>query len=229
MKQAFTLSFLLFYVLSLPAQNEGDQFFSAWSVHEIRFQFAQPDYWDSLTVNYALAERLCVLLADFSNAALDARIDSLADLIRTDVYADTLKFFSNANFELNLSQDINVPGTPGGSGIAGLKSFISARNASVAAQLTTFGCTVSGVQDQTTLETIGIFPNPASDLVQVKSEGAGIQTVTLWSAGGQRLAAWPGDNSPLLQISLRNFPSGIFYMSINTGDALHLQRLALLR
>ena len=36
------------------AQDPGDAFFAAWTVHEIRFQFSQPGYLDSLTANYTL-------------------------------------------------------------------------------------------------------------------------------------------------------------------------------
>ncbi len=38
----------------VSAQDPGDAFFAAWTVHEIRFQFSQPGYLDSLTANYTL-------------------------------------------------------------------------------------------------------------------------------------------------------------------------------
>lgn len=35
----------------LFAQQEGDLFFAEGAVHEIRFHFTQPGYWDSLIAN----------------------------------------------------------------------------------------------------------------------------------------------------------------------------------
>lgn len=71
---------------------------------------------------------------DFSNAKLDAKIDSLANAIRTDVYADTKKFYTNTQFEDNLTMDINVTGSPGLSTIMGLKPFITARRNALATE-----------------------------------------------------------------------------------------------
>ena len=39
---------------TLHAQTAGDAFFSDGIVHEIRFNFTQPGYWDSLKQNYTL-------------------------------------------------------------------------------------------------------------------------------------------------------------------------------
>ncbi|MCK4221561.1 MAG: CotH kinase family protein, partial [Dehalococcoidia bacterium] len=49
----------------------------------------------------------------FSADAVESRIDELADLIRPFVQKDELKFFSTADFERALSEDISVPGQPG--------------------------------------------------------------------------------------------------------------------
>jgi hypothetical protein len=63
------------------------------------------------------------LLSDFNSTYFTPVIDSLANVIRPSVYADTKKFFSNQQFETNLANNVmNYPG---------LKSFISARSASV--------------------------------------------------------------------------------------------------
>ena len=45
---------LLLFPAFARAQDPGDYLFSAWTVHEIRFQFSQPGFWDSLKVNYTL-------------------------------------------------------------------------------------------------------------------------------------------------------------------------------
>lgn len=66
---------------------------------------------------------------------INARIDELATLIRPFVKADNLKFYSNADFELGLSEDINVTGVPGGRTPIVLKAFITERTKSVKQQL----------------------------------------------------------------------------------------------
>ncbi len=47
----------------------------------------------------------------FDATTMQARIDELADLIRTDVYADGNKMYSNAEFEQNLYSDIRTEWT----------------------------------------------------------------------------------------------------------------------
>jgi spore coat protein CotH len=96
----------------------------------------------------------------FSLNGLSDRIDSLANLIRPSVYADPLKFFTNQQFEDNLNANINVPGTPGGSMIPGLKSFINNRRNSLAPQLSLF-CTLQSAEHFR--EDVTVFPNPVSD------------------------------------------------------------------
>ncbi|NUO82447.1 CotH kinase family protein, partial [candidate division KSB1 bacterium] len=76
---------------------------------------------------------LCQMSQDyFSTARLFPQIDSLANAIRPYVYADTRKQFTNAQFETNLTTDV---ATGLGSGAAGLKSFLTLREANLKAQL----------------------------------------------------------------------------------------------
>jgi hypothetical protein len=100
----------------------------------------------------------------FSLNGMSDRIDSLANLIRPSVYADPLKFFTNQQFEDNLNANINVPGTPGGSMIPGLKSFINNRRNSLAPQLSSF-CTLQSAEHFR--EDVTVFPNPVSDELNV--------------------------------------------------------------
>ncbi|QQS35351.1 MAG: CotH kinase family protein [Ignavibacteriales bacterium] len=55
MIKIYTVSFLLFISIfssQLFSQNAGDNVFSGTQVHSVRFQFNQPNYWDSLTYYY---------------------------------------------------------------------------------------------------------------------------------------------------------------------------------
>ena len=54
---------------------------------------------------------------------LNTRIDNLADMIRTAVYEDTLKMFTNDEFELNMEDDMSM----GNATIFGLKPFVETR------------------------------------------------------------------------------------------------------
>jgi spore coat protein CotH len=133
-----------------------------------------------------LADRLCELLPGFTNEKMDARIDSLADLLRPHVQADSKKFYSNTQFEQNLSQDLSTPGPQGSFEIAGLKSFIEARHAALMQQLTGLGCTETASKEWKEEAGITVFPNPAATAFFVKTTKARWE-LSLWNANGQRL------------------------------------------
>lgn len=98
-----------------------------------------------------LAYVLCDWLQDdFTNAALDPKIDSIANRIRPHVYTDTLKFYSNSDFDNNLAADVGAS--------FGLKSYISRRRTALMNQLgnlclTSFESAVSS-------EDIKFYPQP---------------------------------------------------------------------
>ena len=182
------------------------------------------------SLKQAYADHLCTLLADFSNEAFDSRIDSLADLIRPYVYADTLKFYSNAQFEQNISQDISTAGPAGGTTILGLKPFIAARRSALYQQLAGFGCAATETAEAASGDDlIRLLPNPATDRVVIESEGPALQTASLWSADGRRLADWRFDGQFSVELPLSDYPAGIFYLEIKSGSSVHLRRLSIVR
>ncbi len=77
---------------------------------------------------------------------LFARVDTLADLIRPAVYADTLKMYSDEDFEININEDLII----GYVTIFGIKSYITARRESIVSQLLELN-----IRDRTT----GLFIN----------------------------------------------------------------------
>ena len=83
----------------------------------------------------------------FRNDILNPQIDSIANLIRKDYFADPNKMFSNQNFDDNLETALNLTGIPGGGNIAGLKSFIKTRRESLLIQLSGLGCQL-GINDR---------------------------------------------------------------------------------
>lgn len=109
----------------------------------------------------------CYLMQNFTNAYMDPYIDSVANMIRTDVYADPNKFYTNQDFENNLTSDITVAGPQGGQTILGLKNFITARRSSLITQLSAFGCWLSSeeVSIADKQESLSVYPNPANSSI----------------------------------------------------------------
>lgn len=103
----------------------------------------------------------CYLMQDFTNAYLDPYIDSVANVIRSDVYADPNKFFTNSDFETNLTSDLST------GNILGLKDFITARRASLESQFAPYGCYLAVNESRPVFDAFTLFPNPVSDLIQV--------------------------------------------------------------
>lgn len=159
-------------------------------------------------------QALCNLAHDFTNAALDAKIDSLANAIRTDVYADTQKFFTNQDFETNLTSDVGQT--------AGIKSFITARHNSLTSQLSAFGCWLS-VNEQASATAINAYPNPFSASTTIAlpaswdGSAAGIQ-LTDMSGRDVSGAVVFTKKTEEIQVANRQLPPGMYIAVIRIKD-----------
>ncbi len=71
----------------------------------------------------------------FSTAVLFPKIDSIANIIRPEVYSDPRKMYTNQQFETNIISDITILG----SRKPGLKSFVTLRANNIATQLNNLG------------------------------------------------------------------------------------------
>lgn len=92
---------------------------------------AVPEYLD--TYHGYLTE---LIDGPFSYEVMAQKIDKLADLIRPYVEADTLKFYSTAEFERALSDDVATTTRMSGMGLnIGLKAFVAERVDSIKKQL----------------------------------------------------------------------------------------------
>lgn len=112
----------------------------------------------------------CLAKQNFTNAYLDPSIDSIATLIQPHVAADPNKQFTLDQFTANITSDITVQGGGGGGGggqqtVRGLKSFITARNSSLAG---TLDCSTVGMHEALADGDLRVFPSPATDILNVR-------------------------------------------------------------
>lgn len=172
---------------------------------------ADPTYHQTYIWTY------CYLMDNFTNAYLDPYIDSLANLIRTDVYADPNKFYSNADFETNLTSDI-VGSGPSGGNILGLKDFITARRASLETQLAPFGCYLSINEANSFAEAFSLYPNPVSDMLWVNAplswSNTGYTTEIIDAIGRavSTIAHAPGTASFVISVS--DLAPGLYILNV---------------
>jgi hypothetical protein len=113
-------------------------------------------------------QSLCLLNTNFLNTTnIFQHIDSVANIIRSFVYADSRKQYTNNQFELNILSDLAISGVGGTSRIPGLKSFLTTRKNSINTQLIILGIDCSGtdVEEENNSLPEGFilnqnFPNP---------------------------------------------------------------------
>ncbi len=127
---------------------------------------------------------------DFTTAKLYPKIDSIANIIRTSVYEDPRKMYSNSQFETNISTDLIISG----SRKPGLKSFISARRTSVLSQLNTLGinCETGIYGNETGIINFNLyqnFPNPFNPETKIKFElnQTGFVTLKVFNIKGDEI------------------------------------------
>jgi hypothetical protein len=144
---------------------------------------------------------------------MEAKIDSLADLIRPHVQADPNKFFSNQNFEDNIENDITVVGTPGGNNIPGIKSFIIDRRNFLASQIAT--CMV-GTDEDSQNNTLDVYPNPANDNIHFYLDDADMfyEISNLLGTTIQHGDLINGQNT----INISSFTEGIYLIRIKNKE-----------
>ncbi len=112
-----------------------------------------------------LYDAVCDLInVDWSIWSMEAKIDSLANVIRPYVYADPNKFYTNANFETNIDSDLTIGGGPGGGTFPGIKSFLTNRRAALEDDMAANNCVV-GLDESSVESNFSYYPNPFSTTV----------------------------------------------------------------
>jgi hypothetical protein len=174
------------------------------------------------TYKAQLTNQVCSQVENyFSNSYMDPIIDSLANAIRSAVYADTLKSYSNQNFEDNIVMDINLAGGPGmGGNFPGLKPFITARRNAVITELSANGCNV-GIKEVEAAKKITCFPNPASDFVSVDFEGE-LSALSVYSIEGKVLFQSFAQNKNKINVSLLS--PGVYFIKLQSNGNFYFSR-----
>lgn len=168
---------------------------------------------------------LCDLIETyFNNAHMDPKIDALYNLIQSHVYADNNKMYSNADFDTNITSDISSggPGPGGGGSIYGLKSFITTRSNDVTSQI---DCNYYNDVDEVKIDPIQVYPNPASDIVNVELS-KNVERIELRSITGQLvvLEELTGTSTSIV-LDLHDFQSGMYFITAFTSDDAFTQKL----
>lgn len=154
---------------------------------------------------------------DFSNAALDSKIDSLANAIRTDVYADGIKFFSNADFETNLTSDVGM--------IMGIKTFITDRRNFLISELFANGCYVGVNEKYSENNQILVYPNPANDFVTIDfNSNTNDNLICIYNSLGQEISRLNSSNTTE-KVDISGFPAGMYLIKVNDNSYFKLQKI----
>jgi hypothetical protein len=162
-----------------------------------------------------LYDAVCDLInLDWSIWSMEAKIDSLANAIRPYVYADVNKFYSNANFETNIVSDLTLGGGPGGGVFPGIKSFLTNRRESIAADLGANNCLVS-VDENSKNENFNLFPNPFSTIVTI-NQMEDNSTLQIFDISGSLVYTSPL-KSTTESINLDFLPKGIYCVNVKNA------------
>ncbi len=139
----------------------------------------------TLKNNYLYA--LCLMNTNYLNTTnIFQHIDSVANTIRSYVYADSRKQYTNNQFELNILNDLSISGVGGTSRIPGLKSFLTARKSSINSQLTALGIDCSGTEVEEQITSLPVefilnqnYPNPFNPITIIAFSVGRPEFVTL--------------------------------------------------
>lgn len=196
----------------------------------------------TLKSEYLLA--LCNLYKTyFPTETLFRHIDSVANVIRTYVYNDTRKMYTNAQFETNIISDITISGVRK----PGLKSYITLRSNSIQSQLTALGVncessvnTGNGIYNLQ-YELNQNYPNPFNPETKIKYYIPKLSQVTVKvynllgqnvrilvnnksKSSGSYTVMWDGKNEDGIIV-----PSGVYFYCLETPDFKQSKKMLFLK
>lgn len=161
-----------------------------------------------------LATETCYLLQYFFNEDhIFPKIDSIADVIRPFVYADTKKTYSNQQFEDNITTDLTPGGGGGGGNMFGLKSFLTTRHDFILQEIQSYGCYALATDNSIAAETI-LYPNPVEDRLYITSSTVISQVNIIDLTGKSYLETSDASDG----ISITELSTGIYFARITDKE-----------
>jgi hypothetical protein len=154
---------------------------------------------------------VCNLVAgDFDTTVLNPIIDSLANAIRPHVYADLKKFYTNQQFETNITTDIT-----GSFNIPGLKKFLMNRRTNVLNELSANGCFM-GTGELKGEASADVFPNPFTETTTLRMTNQRMTNYTLriFDVFGKEVIVDLINNSETFVIHRGSLAGGIYFFRI---------------
>jgi spore coat protein CotH len=144
------------------------------------------------------------ILQDFNSSYMDPIIDSISNVIRPSVYADTKKFYSNQQFEDN--RTITTGGAPA------LKPFISNRHASISSQLSSFCFSAATEIDRK--HSLLVYPNPAGHQITMDPGMRDISDIRIYNSLGETVYSNHPKSEGPVTVGLTSFSSGIYFYKV---------------
>ena len=87
-----------------------------------------------------------------------------------------------------------------------------------------FATEVLGTQDEL-LETLAVYPNPTSDVINIVSPQSAIQQVTVYDMMGRVVLQLDGANQNNVQLDLSSVNSALYFVEISTENATMTKRI----
>lgn len=144
---------------------------------------------------------------DFSPTFFYPKIDSIANAIRSYVYADPNKQYTNANFDYNIDFDLgNIPG---------LKDFIQVRYTNLIQQLIALGYTDAGINSLTSSQ-YKISPNPATEFISISNLDLNkTYSINLYDLSGRLIVSVFAVHQQNFKIERKNIINGVYILEVN--------------
>jgi hypothetical protein len=187
------------------------------STLELKTQFL--DTFKTLFTNY------------FVPAGLFAHIDSIASIIRSNVYADSRKMYTNQQFETNIQSDIVV----GLGRKPGLKSFISSRYPNVTSQL---GALSVNEKSNITADNFSLdqnYPNPfnPSTIIKFTLPTDGILQLKVFNIAGYEISTLLNESlkagNHSVSFNANSLPSGVYFYRLLSGSTTITKKMILIK
>lgn len=149
----------------------------------------------------------------WDTATIYPLIDSFYTIVKPSVYADPNKFYTNAQFETNINNDIQN----GGMWTPGLKQFVLMHFNSIYNELLGLGYWPLAVSSAK-INAVSVFPNPVADYLFIHNT-ENITSVAITNICGQQIFSENEINENGFQIPVADFVNGVYFLSVNGVSA----------